>query len=194
MIATRNKGKILEFTSLLGLVAERIISLDEIDGIPEIKETGGTFRENALIKARTVMEAAGKTTLADDSGLVVEALGGQPGVHSARYSGLNATDKENIDKLLEELKEVENREASFVCCLALVIPGGKEIVVEGRCEGMILDIPRGTGGFGYDPVFFLPEKDVTMAELSSGEKNLLSHRAKASKALMMYMNGHKEGA
>lgn len=179
VLATRNKGKVKEFADLLEGVIENIISLDDLESPPEVVEDGETFTENALKKARTIAEYSGKPTLADDSGLAVQALGGRPGVYSARYSGEDATDKTNIDKLLQELGDNPNRGAKFVCVLALVLPEGNEIVAEGQCPGEILNEQRGEGGFGYDPVFYLPERGKTMAEVPPEIKNSISHRARA---------------
>ena len=191
VIATRNTGKVKELTALLGHVVEKITPLRELNSVPDIVEDGDTFRMNALKKARLVSGVTGKITLADDSGLEVDGLGGRPGVFSSRYAGEGASDKDNIRKLLEELNGISGRNARFVCDLALVFPDGEEIVVEGICEGVILERPRGDGGFGYDPVFFLPDVDKTMAELTAEEKNLISHRARAVRALVMYINGRK---
>ncbi len=192
VVATRNSGKIREFYSLLYPIFSRIIYLDELGCSVEIVEDGNSFSENALKKARIVAEVAKKPTIADDSGLEVFALNGRPGIFSARYAGENAGDRENIEKLLRELKGITDRRARFVCSLALVFPDGEEVVAEGVCEGTILDKPRGDRGFGYDPVFLLPEVDKTMAELSLEEKNLFSHRARAFRALIMYLNGRKK--
>jgi XTP/dITP diphosphohydrolase len=192
VVATRNSGKIREFYSLLYPIFSRIISLGELGCSVEIVEDGSSFSENALKKARIVAEVVKKPTIADDSGLEVFALNGRPGIFSARYAGENAGDGENIEKLLRELKGITDRRARFVCSLALVFPDGEEVVAEGVCEGIILDKPRGDGGFGYDPVFLLPEVDKTMAELSLEEKNLFSHRARALRALIMYLNGRKK--
>ncbi len=191
VLATSNQGKLKEFTELLSPVFGKVLSLREFNGLPEIVEDGETFSENALKKARVISKLTQKITLADDSGLEVDALGGRPGVFSSRYAGENAGDEENINKLLQELKGEANRNARFVCCLALVFPDGKEITVEGRCEGVIAEEPRGKGGFGYDPVFYLPEFNKTMAELTLEEKNLVSHRSRAVNALIMYLNGQK---
>ncbi len=191
MLATKNKGKAEEFTSLLMGVFQKIIPLRDLDSAPDIVEDGSTFRENVLKKARSISEFTQKLTLADDSGLEVEALGGRPGVFSSRYDGESARDKDNINKLLRELSGLSNRKGRFICTLALVTPGGKEIVVEGTCEGIIIDEPRGEGGFGYDPVFFVPEMNKTFAELSSEEKNRISHRARAVKALINSINGRE---
>ncbi|MGH7801790.1 MAG: XTP/dITP diphosphatase [Thermodesulfobacteriota bacterium] len=192
LLATRNEGKIKEFSALLSPVFERVISLRELDTVPDIIEDKETFKQNALKKARIISGLTLKVTLADDSGLEVESLGGRPGIFSARYAGEKAGDKENIKKLLKELNGVGDRRARFVCALALVFPDGlkgliasiREIVVEGRCDGIIIDDPRGESGFGYDPVFFLPQIKKTMAELTPEEKNLISHRALAVRKLI----------
>ncbi len=196
LLATRNEGKIREFSTLLSPAFERIVSMRELDSIPDIVEDGKTFTENALKKARIISDLTKKITLADDSGLEVEALGGRPGVFSSRYAGDSAIDKENIMKLLTALKGVGDRRARFVCTLALVFPDGstgitagrREIVVEGKCDGIIIDDPRGEGGFGYDPVFFVPHRNKTMAELTSEEKNQISHRAVAIRELIACLN------
>jgi len=187
VLATTNQGKVREFSKLLEGVFENVISLKELDSPPEVIEDGVTFRDNALKKAREIAQFSGKLTLADDSGLEVEALDGRPGVYSARYSGENATDKTNIEKLLDELGDNPNRNARFVCILALVDPKGDELVVEGFCEGIILNEPRGEGGFGYDPVFYLPDREKTMAEIDPELKNRISHRANACKLLAEYL-------
>jgi len=195
LLATRNQGKIREFATLLSPVFERLTSLRELYSVPDIVEDEKTFKENALKKARIISGLTKKITLADDSGLEVESLGGRPGVFSSRYAG-EACDKENIKKLLKELKGVGDRRARFVCTLALVFPdgltgltaSGREIVVEGRCDGIIVDDPRGESGFGYDPVFLVPQKNKTMAELTPEEKNQISHRALAVRKLIMCLN------
>jgi XTP/dITP diphosphohydrolase len=188
VLATGNKGKIKEFSGLLKGVFGRILSLNDLESPPEVVEDGKTFRENALKKAHAVAAYSGIPALADDSGLVVDALGGKPGVYSARYAGEGATDRDNIAKLLSELRSIENRKARFVCVLALVTPEGKEIVTEGACEGVILTEPRGEGGFGYDPVFFLSELGKTMAEIPPELKNRLSHRARAAESLIKLLS------
>lgn len=185
VLATGNKGKVKEFAKLLEGVFGNIISLSDLGSPPEVIEDGLTFRDNALKKAREIAGYSKKLTLADDSGLQVDALNGRPGVYSARFSGDGATDKSNIEKLLAELGDNPNRKARFVCVLALVDPNGMELVVEGICEGVILDKPRGEGGFGYDPVFYLPDRDKTMAEIDPELKNQISHRANALKKLKL---------
>lgn len=188
VLATRNKGKIREFSKLLEGVFVKVISLNDLDCPPDVIEDGKTFRNNALKKARAISRYSGRPALADDSGLEVDALDGQPGVHSARYAGENSSDKDNILKLLQQLKGIDDRKARFVCCLALVTPDGRETVVEGTCEGVILTEPRGEGGFGYDPVFFLPEYGKTMAEITPDLKNKISHRARAARLLIKSIN------
>jgi len=183
VLATGNKGKVKEFSKLLEGVFGEIISLNDLDSPPEVIEDGLTFQDNALKKARAIAQYSGKLTLADDSGLEVDALDRRPGVYSARYSGEGATDKTNILKLLAELGDNPNRKARFVCVLALVDPDGEGLVANGYCEGVILDKPRGEGGFGYDPVFYLPDRGKTMAEIGPELKNQISHRANALKSL-----------
>jgi XTP/dITP diphosphohydrolase len=159
-----------------------VLSLNDYLGIPEIVEDGTNFLENALIKARAVAEATGEIVLADDSGLEVEALGGAPGIYSARYAGQDADDVRNIRKLLNDMKDVPpgKRGAAFLCVLVLYAPAdGRYEIFEGRWEGMIAKRPFGRGGFGYDPIFFIPDLGVTVAELSPELKNRISHRAQA---------------
>ncbi len=189
VLATGNKGKVKEFAGLLQGIAGKIIGLGDLESPPEVVEDGETFMENALKKARAIAKYSGKLALADDSGLVVDALGGRPGVYSARYAGEKATDDENIARLLRELGDAADRRARFVCFLALVTPGGKETVVSGECEGVILSEHRGRGGFGYDPVFYLPEYGKTMAEIPPDLKNKISHRARAAEKLLSILVG-----
>ncbi len=188
ILATRNKGKTKEFRSLFNKEIKNLFSLCELPSVPDIIEDGKTYSENALKKARTVCKLANKIALADDSGLEVNALGLRPGIFSSRYAGAGANDKDNIRKLLSELDGNPDRRARFVCSLVLVFPDGREVIAEGTCEGIILKEARGKRGFGYDPVFFLPERDKTMAELTAEEKNQISHRARAAKALLSKLN------
>ena len=183
LLATKNRGKIKEIIRLLKGQRVEVLTLDDFPGISLPKEDRSTFKGNALKKARFVAGETGLAAISDDSGLCVDALGGRPGVLSARYAGDNATDEENLAKLLLEMKDVPEgkRTASFVCVIALVLPSGKEKTFEGRLEGVIAAKPKGRGGFGYDPVFFLPGKNKTLAELKPEEKNLLSHRGAALK-------------
>jgi len=181
LLATTNNGKVLELAEMLKTNEINILSLSDFPGLPEIEENGRTFAENALIKARTASAWTKMITLADDSGLEVDALNGAPGIFSARYAGEPKNDACNIEKLLAELNHVpENaRTARFRCCLAIVTPDGQESLIEGKVEGTILKTKKGKGGFGYDPVFYLPELGRTMAELTIEEKNTISHRAQA---------------
>ena len=179
VLATRNSGKIREFQQLLKNFPVEIKGLGDFGPIPEVEEDGETFDDNAYKKALFTAKALGLPAMADDSGLVVEALDGAPGVKSARYAGENASDKENIDKLLMEMKGRDDRRAAFECVISIAIPSGPALTYEGRCEGEITLEPKGTSGFGYDPVFFYPQFGKSFAELSSDEKNRVSHRGKA---------------
>ena len=183
MLATRNNGKILEFRELLAPFGMEVRGLEKFRRIPEVSEDGDSFEANALKKARFAADELGLAVLADDSGLVVPALGGAPGVYSSRYAGDGASDPDNIMKLLEEMKDIRDRSAFFVCVIAVAIPGGEARIYEGRCDGTVTYEPRGRGGFGYDPVFFHPPLSATFAELSGEEKNRVSHRGKAMLAL-----------
>ena len=186
VIATKNKGKLKEFRSILSEAYDDILSLADFDHIPDIEETGLSFRENAFIKAKTTSDFLGMDSIGDDSGLVVDALGGAPGIYSARYAGEGASDDDNNEKLLSELKGEKNRNGRFVCCIALVLTSGMQEFFEGECCGQITQEKRGESGFGYDPVFYVPEYGKTMAELGSDMKNRISHRAIASGKLLSY--------
>ncbi|MHB1419555.1 MAG: XTP/dITP diphosphatase [Bacillota bacterium] len=179
VLATGNAGKIKELMNLTSDLPIEVLSLAQFPQVGEIAETGSTFRENALLKAREVAARTSIISVADDSGLEVDCLNGAPGVYSARFAGEPVDDSRNNYKLLSLLQGVtlEQRTARFRCAIAIVIPGGKEYTTEGRCEGLIVDEARGSGGFGYDPIFFLPGLGRTMAELTLGEKNRISHRA-----------------
>jgi XTP/dITP diphosphohydrolase len=185
VLATRNRGKIEEIKEVLTDVGLLIYSLNDFPGATRVEEDGRDFRENALKKARYTVHFTGKLAVADDSGLEVDALGGKPGVFSARFAGEMATDRENNRKLIEELEGLpqEGRGASFCCVLALVEPSGQEIVIEEECRGLIVHQERGAGGFGYDPLFFFPPLNKTFAELTREEKKRVSHRGKALKKL-----------
>ena len=181
MLASRNPGKIKEIQAMLVDLGIGLFSLNDYPEIPEIVEDGKSFLENALKKGRVVAEAAGEIVLADDSGLEVDALGGAPGIYSARYAGNDADDLQNNRKLLHDLKGVPaaNRGAAFRCVLILYPPDGRYEAFEGRWEGRIAEEPVGKGGFGYDPLFFLPGEGMTVAQLSPEVKNRVSHRAQA---------------
>lgn len=196
IVATNNRGKFREINEALKDLPLKLIPLWEIPEPIKIVEDGLTYEENALKKAREVAKKTQKLTIADDSGLEVEALGGAPGVHSAHYAGEGAKDEENNRKLLQALKglPLEKRKATFRCFMAAVDPlTGWEKVVEGRCEGFILEEERGTNGFGYDPLFFLPERQKTLAEMPLHEKNSLSHRGKALQALREVLSSYLSG-
>ena len=187
VVATRNEHKVRELREILGSL-ELLPLPDEVELPPE---EGQTFAENALVKARTAREATGLTSIADDSGIEARALGGRPGVHSARYAGPAASDEENLELLLRELDGAEDRGVAYVCAIAYVDDGGGERLFEGRCEGELAPEPRGSGGFGYDPAFVPadtgPDDTRTMAELSSAEKHGISHRGRAAHALARWL-------
>ena len=183
VLATRNAGKTEELRRLLADFPVAIRNLDDFGPVPPVEEDGSTFEENAVKKARTFAKVLGLPSLADDSGLTVEALGGAPGVRSARYAGEHAADADNNTKLLKELEHKANRAAAFVCVIAIAVPWGPALVYEGRCEGLITREQMGTGGFGYDPVFFYPPLQRTFAQLTTEEKNQVSHRGLALKEL-----------
>jgi XTP/dITP diphosphohydrolase len=188
LVATRNRGKVLELGALLKGTTVRLCSYRDFRDLPEVEEDGATFAENATKKAVTLAAHTGLLTIADDSGLEVDALGGRPGVMSARYAGPDATDKENNEKLLAELRGVPEgrRAARFRCAIAIANPEGLIAVVEGVCEGRIAPEERGTEGFGYDPLFMKADLVKTFAELSLELKNRVSHRALAlEKALLV---------
>lgn len=189
LIATHNAGKLAELRDLLRGVPYTLVSLTDVGIELDVDETGDTLEENAALKATTYAQLAGLLTLADDSGLEVDALDGAPGVHSARYAGPNATDADRIDKLLGNIAlHPQPWSARFRCVIAIATPNGEVELHGGECEGIIIPHPRGDNGFGYDPIFFLPEQNRTMAELTDAEKNAASHRAiaarKAAQALM----------
>ena len=189
VVATRNKGKIFEINALLAGLVDQISSAADFVDFPETVEDGATFEENALKKARGALLFTGLPALADDSGLVVDALDGRPGVFSARFAGEGAGDEANNARLLEELKGVaeESRQAAFVCALAFVTPDGIERTFTGMVGGYILLESRGCGGFGYDPLFLVDGFDITMAELRLEEKNVISHRGQAFRQLRDYL-------
>ncbi len=185
VIATRNSGKLREIRQILAPLGLKVLSLEDFPEIPDILEDGRTFGENAVKKAAAVARGTGRTSIADDSGLAVDSLGGSPGVFSSRYAGEGATDADRYNKLLREMAGVPagRRGAAFVCALAVVSPEGRAEVVEGECRGEIAFSPRGPHGFGYDPVFLIPALAKTMAELEPEAKNRISHRARALEKL-----------
>ena len=191
VIATSNQNKVEEIKKIFSPLKDlEILSLSDLENSPEIIEDGSTFEENAMKKAYMISKFTDLPVIADDSGLEIDALNGEPGVYSARYGGENLTDHQRNQLVLEKMKGHVNRKARFVCAISIVIPGEKKHTLRGECSGIILDEIRGTNGFGYDPIFFLPEKGMTMAEISMEEKNKISHRAKAlekAKKIIMEM-------
>ena len=186
VLASRNKKKIGEMRSLIAPLPDvEVLSLDDVGFYDEIVEDGRSFAENALIKARVGAEK-GKIGIADDSGLVVDALGGAPGVYSARYAGEHATDEENNEKLINALRNVpeEKRTARYVCAVACVFPDGRSFVLQETCEGRIVLTPKGENGFGYDPYFLIVEDGRTFAEMTAEEKHAISHRGKAMRRFL----------
>ena len=179
VLATRNPGKVREFQMLLDGFPVEIRGLGDFGPIPEAVEDGATFDDNAYKKALHTAKVLGLPAIADDSGLVVEALGGAPGVFSARYAGEKASDSDNISKLLREMSGKKNRKAAFECVISIAVPTGSALTYEGRCEGELTVEPQGEGGFGYDPVFFYPPFGKTFAEIPLQEKNRVSHRGRA---------------
>ena len=179
VLATKNEGKIAEFKGLLAPFDIEIRGLKDFGPIPQVEEDGETFEENAVKKARFTARVLGLPTLADDSGLVVKSLGGMPGVLSARYGGEGATDEENNLKVLKAMEGIEDRAATFVCVIAIAVPGGASLLYEGTCDGLITQELTGNQGFGYDPLFYYPPLGKTFAQMSGEEKNRISHRGKA---------------
>jgi len=183
VLATGNRGKSHEIRKYLEEFPIDISDLNDFGPIPQVVEDGDTFEENAYKKAAFVARVLGFPALADDSGLEVEALGGTPGVYSARYAGPSATDAENNAKLIAALEGTANRKARFSCVLSLAVPAGHALTYEGACEGTILHVPRGAGGFGYDPLFYYPPMGKTFAEMTVEEKTSVSHRGRALQGL-----------
>jgi XTP/dITP diphosphohydrolase len=188
VLATRNQGKITEFRRILDALAPGAIELIGVDQFPDlvdVDETGSTFEENSLLKARYTCQATGLPAIADDSGLCVDALDGDPGIFSARWAGTHGNDQANLEKVLAQLKDVpdEKRTAHFMCVASLVLPDGREQVAEGRFEGHILHAPVGENGFGYDPIFQPLGLSISSAQMSAEEKDLVSHRGKSLRSI-----------
>ena len=183
VIATGNPGKTAEIRDMLENFPVNIKNLADFGPIPPVEEDGDTFDDNAYKKASFVSKILGLPALADDSGLVVDALGGAPGVYSARYAGENATDEQRYTKLLSEMKGETNRKAAFECVLSIAVPSGPALTYEASCEGLITEQPVGEGGFGYDPVFYYPPLKKTFGQLTRAEKSRVSHRGKALQEL-----------
>lgn len=191
IIATKNKGKAKDFEALLEPMGYKVLTLHDVAPHMDVEETGETFEENAILKAETIAEELQATVIADDSGLEIDALGGEPGVYSARYSGEEKNDESNMDKVLQKLVQVpaDEKTARFRCVLALASPGQETIIFEGVCEGLIADERKGDHGFGYDPIFYVPSHEKTMAEMKPEEKAAISHRGNAIRELGKAMPG-----
>ncbi|MDP4182412.1 MAG: XTP/dITP diphosphatase [Bacillota bacterium] len=184
--ATKNKGKIKEISEILNSFPYEVFSMESVGLDNDIEETGATFEENALIKAKEICAITGEIVMADDSGLEVDYLDGAPGIYSARFAGENATDEDKNNKLLKLLEDVpfEKRTARFVCVIAIVFPDGQSFTVRGTCEGYIAHKPEGANGFGYDPIFYVPEYNMTTAQMPSELKHKISHRGKALRLMV----------
>jgi len=189
IIATRNAGKLREMQTLLAPLGLKILSLKDFPEAPDVLEDGATFAENAAKKAKIVARTTGRPAIADDSGLVVKALGGRPGVFTSRFAGEKTSDRNKCQRLLEEMAGIqeEQREAAFVCAIAAAHPQGEVKIVEGECQGRITFSPRGENGFGFDPIFFVSELGKTMAELEPEVKNQVSHRGRALEKLKLIL-------
>jgi XTP/dITP diphosphohydrolase len=190
VLATRNPGKLRELDRILGTQI-RLAGLEDFPGAPDVPETGATFEENALLKARAIAAHTGLAAVADDSGLCVDALNGMPGVLSARWAGGHGDDKANLDLVLAQIADVPDarRGARFVCAAALVLPDRREWVVTGTVEGRLIRVPRGSGWFGYDPIFLPDGFDLTTAEMTPEAKDAISHRGRAFRALAPFITG-----
>lgn len=191
LLATANKGKIREYQALLSGIPYKLITPADLGIAVAVVETAESFEENATLKATAFAGASGRLTLADDSGLEVDALGGEPGPRSHRYAGEHAADAERIDYLLARLEGApeKDRAARFRCVIAIAAPAGPVMLFSGECRGVIIATPRGENGFGYDPIFYLPELGKTMAELTLEEKNRVSHRARAAEKVKEWLMG-----
>ncbi|HSJ46475.1 MAG TPA: RdgB/HAM1 family non-canonical purine NTP pyrophosphatase [Euzebyales bacterium] len=186
VLATRNRHKVVELRRILDGAPVELVSGLDLD-VPDVDETGETFAENALLKARACVQATGLPSVADDSGLVVDALDGAPGVRSARYAGEDADDDANLRLVLERLNAATRRTARFVCVAALVTPDGQEVTEDGVVDGVLTDAPRGEGGFGYDPIFIAVGQQRTNAELTPDQKDAISHRGAAFRAIRPHL-------
>ena len=182
VLATHNPGKLKEMSAILAELGIQVVGPDELGIDVEVEETGTTFAENAMLKARAICAASGLPAIADDSGLCVDALNGGPGVYSARYGGEGLDDRGRTMLLLQNMRGQTTRAAHFACAICCVFPSGDTLTAEGRCEGAIAFAPMGEGGFGHDPVFLVPEKAKTFSQLTAEEKNAISHRGKALRA------------
>ena len=192
VLATHNPGKLREMSAILGELGVEVVSPEDLGITVDVEETGSTFAENAMLKAKAICAAAGLPAIADDSGLCVDALNGGPGVYSARYGGEGLDDKGRYMLLLNSMRGQTTRKAHFACAIACAFPNGDELTAQGQCDGAIAFAPMGEGGFGYDPVFLVPEKGKTFGQLTAEEKSAISHRGKAlrdfSEKLATYLN------
>ena len=192
VLATHNPGKLREMSAILGELGVEVVSPADVGITVDVEETGTTFAENAMLKAKAICAAAGLPDIADDSGLCVDALNGGPGVYSARYGGEGLDDKGRYMLLLNSMRGQTTRKAHFACAIACAFPNGDELTAQGQCDGAIAFAPMGEGGFGYDPVFLVPEKGKTFGQLTAEEKSAISHRGKAlrdfSEKLATYLN------
>ena len=193
VLASKNPHKLTEMAAILSQLGVEVVLESEVGIDVDVEETGETFEENAALKAQAVMEASGLPAIADDSGLCVTALGGGPGVYSARYGGEGLTDRQRYELVLSGLSGQLDRSAKFVSCICCVFPNGDRLTARGECPGIIAYAPQGEDGFGYDPVFFVPEKRKTFAQMTGEEKNAISHRGRALEKfkveLERYLNG-----
>ncbi|MCD8211770.1 MAG: XTP/dITP diphosphatase [Oscillospiraceae bacterium] len=192
ILASRNQNKLAEFREILSGTGVEILSEDQAGVDVRVEETGTTFQENARLKAEAVSKASGLPAVADDSGLCVEALGDAPGVYSARYGGTGLDDRGRTRLLLKNMEDQSDRRCMFVCAICCVFPGGDVLTAEGTCPGELTREPLGESGFGYDPVFFVPETGKTFAQLTAEEKNRMSHRGKALRAFAEELQGYLE--
>ena len=190
VLATHNPGKLQEMRSILSSLGVDVISPGDLGIDIEVEETGSTFAENAMLKAEAICEAAKLPAIADDSGLCVDALNGGPGVYSARYGGEGLDDRGRTALLLENMRGQTTRAAHFTCAIACVFPNGDTLSAEGRCDGTIAFAPMGEGGFGYDPVFFVPELAKTFSQLMAEEKNEISHRGRALRLFALQLDSY----
>lgn len=195
VLASNNAHKLEELRAILNTLGMEVVPQKEMNITIEPDENGTTFEENSYIKAKTIMDACGLATIADDSGLMVEALGGEPGVYSARYGGeACVTDRDRLNYLLSRMEGKTDRRAKFVSVITMLTPDGKKIVARGECPGEILTAGRGENGFGYDPIFYVPQAQCTFAQLPSEEKNRISHRARALEAFAQMVRKEQNDA
>jgi XTP/dITP diphosphohydrolase len=194
VLASRNRKKLEELQALLAGLGVEVAAVSAFPGSPEVEETGKTFAENAALKSEAIARFTGLPALADDSGLLVEALNGAPGVYSARFAGENATDADNNRLLLEKLRGQENRRAKFASLIAFSIPGKETVLFAGETSGVIIGAPRGENGFGYDPLFLSDDLGKTFAEAGAAEKNAISHRGRALQKFLAYCKSYPDFA